>query len=68
MSKKQYWVKLAEPTKFHVKDEDGNIVIPKGTKGVEVWFHGSSKTWTRNTDGVVVHQNVYRWRGKTFNE
>ena len=68
MPKKQYWIKLVEPTKFHVKDDDGNIVIPKGSTGVEVWFHGSSKTWTRSSDGKIIRQNVYRWRGKTFNK
>lgn len=66
-SRKMFWVAIPGKTKWHVKDDSGNILIPAGSTGVEMAPHQSSKTWTRNSDGKIIHQNIYKWRGKTYN-
>ena len=64
---KLFWVAIPHKTAWPVKDDNGNVVIPKGSTGVEMAPHQSSKVWTRNSDGKQVHQHVYKWQGKTFN-
>lgn len=66
-SKKLFWIPIPGKTKWPIKDDDGNIQIPKGSTGVSFAPHQSSKVWTRNSDGKQVHQNAYMWQGKIFN-
>ena len=64
---KDYTWTMLGPTKFHVK-ENGKVVIPKNTCGVECAFHQSSRPLL-DKHGNPTHkmQNAYRWNGKIYN-
>lgn len=64
---KMFWIQIPGKTKWHVKDDAGKVLIPKGSTGVSFAPHQSSKIWTRNSDSKQVHQNAYMWQGKIFN-
>lgn len=60
------WFPLTKPLSYPVWD-NGKIVIPKGTTGVEFAPKQSSKTYKDKNTGQIVRQNVYRWNGKIYN-
>ena len=67
-TKKYFWIALVKPTKWPIKDATtGQVVIPKGSTGVDMAPHQSSIEWERSLDGKIVRQHVYRWNGKIIN-
>ena len=58
---------LNHPTKYPIYDKiNGNI--PVGATGVEVAYGQSTKTYVDKKTGQTKQQNVYRWKGKIYNE
>ena len=60
------FIAIKGPLKFPVWS-DGQIVIPKGTVGVEFAPKQSSKTFVDKSTGKTIQQNVYRWNGEIYN-
>lgn len=54
-----------KPLEFPVHGLHNTILIPAGTKYVEIAFRASHLTY-RTSSGKIEHMNVYRWRGRIF--
>ena len=50
-------------TDRHVK---GKVLIPSGTRHVEIAFRQSPYTYWDIDKGRRVHYNIYRWNGQTI--
>lgn len=62
------FTKLNTPLKYPVRDpETFKILIPAGTKNVEIAYGQSSRTYKNKKTEKIEHQNVYRWNGQLFN-
>ena len=61
---------LGKPLKFPITD-NGKIVLPAGTTGVDIAFGESSKTYKKfdkkTQTSKICNQNVYRHNGVIYN-